>query len=166
MDVSMDISVVTLILTSLTALAAVIGPIISSVITVKSNERVKRFEQYTPQLYAAVKRFTEAYSKFKRAMDYSGADKHRQEFLKGQAPEIYREFSAAAYDVISFVPNPEIHEMIIDLLSDLEYSWKVGTEEDKKFQEIAAAIAKDLSREMSLKSHKRISKHNKVSKSK
>lgn len=58
----MDISVITLIITSFTALAAVIGPIISSVINVRSNERTKRFEQYSPQLYAAVRRFTGAYS--------------------------------------------------------------------------------------------------------
>lgn len=147
----MDISVITLILTSFTALAAVIGPIISSVINVRSNERTKRFEQYSPQIYASVHRFTEAYASFPRWVNYESANEYGRSDLSMKANSAYKEFSAASYEVIFFIPNAEIRDQITSLLAELEGIKWTSAEDDAKFQAITSALATELAAEVSQK---------------
>lgn len=144
----MDITVVSLALTSVTALAAVIGPIVSSAITVRSNERTKRFEQYAPQLYTAVQRFSNAYSDYPRLSELAARNKNR-EALVDMAKYKYKELSAAAYNVISFIPDEEIHAQTIAFLNSIQASELATPKEDAMFQELSALLAKELASQLS-----------------
>ena len=146
----MDITFVSHVMTSAIALAAVIGPIISSTITVKSNEKTKRFEQYAPQLYAAVHRFSNAYSDYPR-LDDPAANSGRRQALEEAASYKYRELSAAVYDVISFIPDETIHDHAISLLRAIRESKLITAEEDVMFQDLSALLAKELTSQLSAK---------------
>lgn len=139
-----DISVVTLILTSFTALAAVIGPIISSVITVRSNERIKRFETYSPQMYSAVRNLSKAYSGLPRKADFEAASTYNRTVLSEEAPAKYREFSAAAYELMSLMPSSCVQNRTIDLLKELEKEKYVSEKQDGALQQLMNAIAGEL----------------------
>lgn len=143
-----DISVITLFLSSATALAAVIGPIISSVINVRSNERTKRFEQYAPQLYAAVNRFSNAYSDYPRADDPAIANGRRSNITELAVFKL-RELSAAAYDLISFIPDQRIHAQVIALLDSLRASQLASPSQDAMFQKLSALLAEELASQLS-----------------
>lgn len=151
----MDIAVISLVLTSATALAAVIGPIISSVITVRSNERTKKFEMYSPQVYAAVQRFTGAYAQFPRKADYSNVSDYGKAQISKDAAAAYRSFSASAYEVMSLLPNCEIHGQIISLLADLDGKKWAEAEQDKLFQALAESLARELSSGVSNKKQRK-----------
>ena len=152
-----DFSVVSLTLTSITALAAVIGPIISSVINVRSNERTKRFELYSPQLYAAVRRFSDAYAQIPRKRSFDSVNEFGRITLNQEAITAYKAFSASAYEVISFIPNNEIQDQIAVLLASLEEAKWASPEHDQQFQKLTATIAKELASEFSQK-EKRITR--------
>ncbi|MBQ7001715.1 MAG: hypothetical protein IJN67_11850 [Oscillospiraceae bacterium] len=154
----MDISLVTLVLTSLTALAAVIGPIISSIITIRSNERTKRFEIYSPQLYSAVRKFSDAYSRIPREAALKTYNEYGKTMLREKAVDAYQEFSSAAYEVISFIDDSDIHDQITNLLAELEKASFASPEYDHRFQKVMSAIAKKLSADFSPKKDRITSK--------
>lgn len=146
-----DISVISLILSSITALAAVIGPVISSIINVRSNERTKRFELYSPQVFAAVRRFSDAYARIPRKRNFDSANEYGRIALNQEFIDSLKEFTAAAYEVASFIPNNQIHDRITVLLTDLKDAKWATEEHDRKFQELSASIAKELAAKFSPK---------------
>ena len=160
----MDLTVITHLLTSSVALAAVIGPIISSVITVRSNERTKRFEQYAPQQYAVVQRFSNAYSDYPHLSELAVRNKDR-DALVDLAKYKYKELSAAAYNVISFIPGEEIHTQTIAFLNSIQASELATPEEDAMFQRLSALLAEELASQLSTQ-RKRNRRRNKRSCSK
>lgn len=150
----MDLALISLILTSITAIAAVIGPIISSIINVRSNERTKRYEIYSVQIYAAVQKFTEAYSQFPRMADFEAASPQQRTVLSREAAAAYREFSAAAYAVMSFLPNPDIHGQAVLLLEDLDGSSWITIKHDQAFEQLSEQIALELAADASPKKNR------------
>lgn len=132
---------ITAIASAITTVAAIVTPHISSVLKARSEERKARFEQYSPQVYAAVDEFTTAYSKFHRLKDYTNAGQDYSGCLDDEVPDIYKNFSAAAYKVISLVPDHDIRKQIVTLLEALEKVKHTSAEEDALFQKIAANLA-------------------------
>lgn len=137
------------ILTSVTALAAVIGPVISSVINVRSNERTKKYEMYAPKLYTAVQKLTEAYAKFPRKVDFNKTNDLGRGRLDNEYASALRVFCSAAYEIMSLLPSRELHEQIISFLAELEGKRCIGIEQDQKFQQLTESLAVELSAEFS-----------------
>lgn len=144
----MDITIISLVLSSVTALAAVIGPIVSSAITVRSNERTKRFEQYAPQQYAAVQRFSNAYSDYPRSNELSARNRNREALLDSASYK-YKELCAAAYGVMSFIASKEIHTQTIAFLESIQASELATPKEDAMFQELSALLSAELASQLS-----------------
>ena len=134
-----------------TAVAAIVAPTISTAITVRSNERMKRAEIYAPRLYAAVQRLSETYAKFNRSPIYSTTESPPQSVVETRAAAAYKEFSAAAYDVMALVADPDVHAQICDLLESLEKYPYVLSEQDAKFQALSESLAKTIAAQLSLK---------------
>lgn len=141
----LDASTITAIASAVTAIAAIVTPNVSSVLKARSEERKARFDQYSPQVYAAIEAFTAAYSRFHRFTDYTEATPDYQSVLNEESLDIYKDFSAASYRLISLIPDRDIHESIVELLNDTENSKFVGTYEDMLLQKIAADLARVLS---------------------
>lgn len=140
----MDTAIVSIIVSGATAIAALIAPAISANITVKSNERLKRFEIYAPQAFEAVQKLTESYAGFPRKSDYSGSSDYRQSELHTKFANNYRVFSSAAYDVMSFLCSPNVNRLLVELLKDLEGKRYTGEVQDRAFREISEALAQEL----------------------
>lgn len=147
--ISMDFTIISLALTSFTALAAVIGPIISSIITVRSNERTKKCALYSPRVYDAVHKFTEAYAKLPRKADYDSRSDYGRSEMSLEYLSAFKAFTWAGYEVMSYLPNQEIHDQIIALIGILDGRHWVGPEHDKDFQKLAAILAIELASEVS-----------------
>ena len=159
----MGITEISLVLTSLTAIAAVLGPIISSVINVRSNERTKRDELYSPRVYEALQKLTEAFGKFPRYHEYARASELGRIAIAKEYTAAYKAFTSATYEIMSLLPNQDIHELSIALLADLDDLTCIVSDQDKQFQKLAKAIALELSSQVSLKK-KRIPRKPKRSK--
>lgn len=140
-----DASTITAIASTITAIAAIITPNVTSIMKTKSEERKARFEQYSPQIYVAIDEFTTAYSKFHRFADYTSAGEDYQATLDDEVLNIYKNFCAAAYKVISLIPSRDIREQIIILLETLEEKRFVSDVEDSYFYAILADLAHILS---------------------
>lgn len=159
--ISMDFTIISLALTSFTALAAVIGPIISSIITVRSNERTKKCELYSPRVYDAVHKFTEAYAKLPRKADYDNGSDYRRHELALEYLSAFKDFAHAGYEVMSYLPNDEIHDQIVALIGILDGRRWIGPDHDKDFQKLAAVLALELASEVS-PNKKRIARKTKM----
>lgn len=140
----MDISVISLILSSVTAIVAVIGPIVSSVITLKSNESLKRLDLYSPRVYEAAQKFMMLYSKipryedleWKTELEFSNACK------KARGP--IKEFIAAGYEVASLMPNENIQQNLLSLISKMQYRSSADEDTDVLFYDVIKSIAPTL----------------------
>lgn len=140
----MDIAIVSTVISGLTAIAALVAPAISAYITVKATERSKKFELYAPQAYGAVRKLTEAYSQFPRQSDYFKVSEYQKENLHFNYTKGYQAFSAAAYEVMSLICAPDIHNLLINLLKDMEGKHYTGELQDRAFQDISEALALEL----------------------
>ena len=145
----MDITNISLVLTSFTALAAVIGPVITSVVTVRSNEQAKKFETHSPKVYAAVQRFTEAYSKLPRQTACSWTGDLERSSMISEYATAYKSLTAAGYEVMSLFPSGEIQEQISSLLTGLDGEFYVDAKRDQQFRKLTEAISVEISAEFS-----------------
>lgn len=144
-QIIIDSLTVTQILTSLTALAAVIGPIVSAIITVRSNERAKRLDLYAPQLYAAVQKLSDTYAALPRKRNFQNTGTYQRTTINEESYLQYRAFSAAAYEVMALFSSPEIHTQIKALLESTKDVALIETKHDLAFQTLSEALADELS---------------------
>lgn len=137
----MSASTITAIASAITAICAIIIPNVTSVMKSRSEERKSRFEQYSPQVYTAMEEFTLAYSRFHRLKDYNNAGPSYKGTLDDEVPEIYKNFAAASYKLISLTPNHDLCDKIIKLLEALESVQYVSGLEDALFQDIIKLLS-------------------------
>lgn len=126
-----DYSVVSAVMSSATAVIAIVAPVISSIITVRSQERMKRNELYTPRVYNALAEMSLRYSQLPRYPTATDDEAMRAEYL--EALNKHREFMAACYTVMSLIPGEGIQQQITDLLSSFEGSLSPNSSHDKMY---------------------------------
>lgn len=142
---------IALIMSSITAIAAVIIPVISTAITLRHNEKLKRTELHSPKIYEAVNQLVGAYSNLMRYDDPNfsppsglSAEDHKG-FIRNRNQATYIQFmtfKTACYEIISLIPNAEIHNDLLALLVELERFHHCPDEEhDQLFYATLAKIA-------------------------
>lgn len=142
----MDTGNLALILSSVTAIAAVIVPAITTAKTIKSNERMKRLELYSPRLFDAVKRMVDTYSQLKRSDQLDNPNgQELSESEKVESRILCSDFFAACCEVMSLIDNNQIQIKLSTLIDDLDSSPVIDSSSDYTFQQITAAIASEIS---------------------
>lgn len=135
-----------LLLTSLTALAAVVCPAISTCVTVRSNERSRRTELHAPKVYESVSRMISAFHLLHRQGDhvsYSGWD---QETRLRHSRECFSSFSVACFEVMALLSCENIRSQLTGLLSSLTAAgYQASADHEAVFNQVVADIAKELS---------------------
>ena len=133
-----DWSVVSTVISSITAVIAIVAPVVSSVVTVKSQERMKKNELYTPRVYDALAEMSLKYSQLPRRSAATDVEAREAERLEALAR--ISEFSAACYTVMSLIPGKEIQQQIMDLLASFDTSLSPNRNEDKMFCQLISDI--------------------------
>ncbi|MBE6976244.1 MAG: hypothetical protein E7439_03485 [Ruminococcaceae bacterium] len=126
-----DYSVVSAVMSSVTAVIAIVAPIISSIVAAKSQERMKRNELYAPRVYDALAQMSLRYSLLPRISTATDSDAAHAEYL--EALDRHSEFMASCYTVMSLVPGETIQEQITALLASFEGSLSPDRKQDKMF---------------------------------
>lgn len=126
-----DWSFVSTVISSITAMIAIAAPIITSSITIRSQERMKKNELYAPRVYDALADLSVKYSQIPRRSTATDVDSAKIEYL--EVLERHGEFMAACYTVMSLIPGEGIQRQIMDLLSDLEHYPCPDDKHDKMF---------------------------------
>lgn len=143
-----------LLLTSVTALAAVIGPVVSTCITIRSTERLRREELRAPKVYAAISQLINAFHGLHRQNDrvsHSGWDLEQH---NKHIREAYTTFSVACFEVMSLMNNEEIRDNLSALLDWIcSSNFYVSAEHECTFHQVIADIALELSDKSSKHNH-------------
>lgn len=155
----MDISIISVILSSLTAFAAVIGQIISAVITVRSRERTKRYEIYAPKVYSTVQRLTAAYSSFPNRVEFTSAGNQERDTMTESACASFKELSASALELMSLLPDMDIHNQVIVLLESMDSVSYTSEEQDLMFHNLTLSISWKLASDVSKIKKRNIKNH-------
>lgn len=130
-----DWSVVSAITSAVAAISAIVAPVITAVFTLRSQERMKKQELYSPRVYDALAEMSEAYSSLIRK-DYSGED---MDTVYMRALEKFSHFTASCYKVMALIPDEDIHGKISKLLMDQQTVYP-SVLHDAAFLEIMADI--------------------------
>ena len=137
----MSPSDITVIMTSVTALAAIVAPVITAIYSGKTQERMKRTELYSPRVYDALADMSKAYSQLSRGTDATDdvTKVHKNAMI------VYYEFSCTAYKVMSLIPKEGIQNQISNLLTEIEnYSYFPSELHDELFRQLMRDITKFL----------------------
>lgn len=137
----MDISQITFVLSSVTAIAAIVCPVISTIIQVKSNERTKRFLSFSPRLYDSLRRLTEAYANYPRKAFIPCPDRTSEEEILFSSHSSYCALSSACFEIMSLVPSANLHRQIISLLSYMVQSAYATEESDQMFNDLSLYLS-------------------------
>lgn len=146
----MDIGIISIILSTATAIAAIVGPIISAWFTVRSNERMKHMELHAPHVYESLRKMIFHYSNMTRLFECNSDDPEdkRQHELRADADK--KEFLLACYEVMSLIPCYDIHQKILTFMQTLNYGYRLS-EDEAEFQNLIS----DISFEIALRSPKK-----------
>lgn len=113
---NVDWSLVSAIISAVTALAAIIAPVVSAIYTVKSQARTKRMESYSARVYDALAELSRTYGALSRHSAYYDDDTEKQRQMYNLAVASAADFRAACYKVLSLVPGPVVQDKINHLL--------------------------------------------------
>lgn len=117
----------TVIVALITAIAAIIAPLITAAIEAKSTIRVKELDLLENYTYAAVSELANSYAKFHCEPGYV-------------AP--YRGFIAATYNVMANIPSGEIQNQLTVLVDLVQRNGKrPSAETDAKFDSIMRLLS-------------------------
>lgn len=130
-----DWSVVSAITSAVAAISAIVAPVITAVFTLRSQERIKKQELYSPRVYDALAEMSEAYSSLIRK-DYSGDDSNA---VYARGYERFGHFTASCYKVMALIPDEDIHSKISALLMDRQTAFPSAWH-DTAFLEIMSDI--------------------------
>lgn len=142
------------LLVQITAIAAIIGPVISTIIQVKSNERTKRFLSFSPRLYGSIRRLTEAYANYPRKAFMPCSESTTEDHILFSAKSSYCDLSSSCFEIMSLVPNAELHRQIISLLSYMVQSAYATEESDQIFNDLSLYLASCISSGVLPKNHR------------
>lgn len=145
----MDFNLIPTILTGFTALAAIICPTISTIITVRSNEKTKRYEIYAPKVYSCVQRLTDAFSSYQDVDNYYGYGNDQRRATEKAAADAYRELSSSAYELMSLIPDAALHRQVFAFLAAMDGLPGVSDKEKQLFHDLTLAISLKLASDVS-----------------
>lgn len=145
----MDTTLLPTILASVSTLAAIICPTISAVITVRSNEKTKRYEIYAPKVYSCVQRMTAAFSSYQDVDIYNGYGNDQRRSAAKAASDSYRELSSSAYELMSLIPDAALHRQMFAFLAAMDGLPGVSDKEKQLFHELTLAISRELASHVS-----------------
>ena len=122
-----DWSVVSAITSAVAAISAIVAPVITAVFTLRSQERIKKQELYSPRVYDALAEMSEAYSSLIRK-DCSGDD---TDAVYARGYERFGHFTASCYKVMALIPGaafPSVwHDTaFLEIMSDINASLHSG----------------------------------------
>lgn len=136
----LDLSQISLILPGISTIVAIVAPVITSIWTIKSQEKMKKLEMYSPRVYDALAELSRTYSKLNRGNNAPNDDES-QMALYMAAQSHYYEFMASCYKVMSLVPGAEIHEHISVLLTDIrQFAYSPNRVHDDQFSQLVSEI--------------------------
>ena len=139
--ITMDLATVSVALSSVTALAAVIVPGICTYFTIRSQMKIKKMELYAPRVYDALAEMSAAYSQLSRNTDPKFGEYKEPDYT--EASQKFHHFMSSCYRVMSLVPDEHIGLMITDLLNLITQAGFSSTAfTDPKFYQIMEAISK------------------------
>ena len=137
----MTISDVISIVTQITAITALLTSAVTTVCTIRSQERIKKAEIYSPRLYEALANMAQAYSRLTRGDALSESEReHQSVYIR--AASAYYEFSSAAYTVVAVISDKEIRSEITKLIAEIrDCSFIPNCLHDEMFCNIMVAIS-------------------------
>lgn len=120
-------------LPTITAIVAIIAPVVSTALTLRSNERVKRLEISAPLMRSATTKLISAYAAIQRLSD--GGEEYA---LNSQMAT----FRTACYELASLVPEPSLQTRIFAFSDSVLSNGLICPSEEKdEFQAILAAVS-------------------------
>lgn len=124
------------IMSSVTAIVAIIAPVVTSRLTIKSQERVKKMELYNVRVYDALADMANAYASLD-TRDTSFGDEAEQRRLYLLSVEKCSNFRSTCLKIMSLVPVSAVRCKINLLLQDIGVSILSPTKEhDQIFYEL------------------------------
>lgn len=129
---------ITLIISSVTALTAIIAPIVSAHMSARSLERQKRIELRDPLAYEALNEFVHAYSNLNAATDAYFYIRNQDAFSSNAN---YRAFVVACHNLIPFIPDKNLQKELCEFMDMLLTAGKCSSREtDERFDYITIRI--------------------------
>lgn len=129
-----DWPVVSTVVSSVTAVIAIVAPVATSILTIKAQERMKKMELYSPRVYDALAEMSLRYSRLIRGSASRSEEEWRTEY--SEATNRLQEFRAASYTVMSLVPGKGIQKQILDLLNSFDHSLSPDKRQDEMFSQL------------------------------
>lgn len=111
-----NIASITLIMSSITAIAAVVSPTIGSFISSRYQRKTKEIEIKLPAAYERLDNLVDAYGKLCR---YGGDYSNYPEYPYQSSPSRFRAFRIAFYQLLPLIPDREIHMRARSLISQI-----------------------------------------------
>ena len=140
----MDSTQITIITGAVTTLAAILGPVISSVVTARTNKQIKRMEVFLPMLATAIENFTKCYSALIHISTTNTS------VLNSRTPASrYYDLVQAGHKLLALLPSKSLRKEISTLLLSVEsngYLTNDGTDAafSKAIDTISVLAAKKL----------------------
>lgn len=132
----MTLSDIAIILPSITAIAAIVVPALTSAHASKTQVRIKKYELYTPRVYDALSGMAEAYSLLVRGEMLPETESER-EAVFAKASTAYYSFTKTAYTVMSLIPKKDVQSQITELISEISTCYCIpNLDHDKRFCEL------------------------------
>ena len=144
----MDTAQLTIIASAITTTAAIIGPVLGSIvgslITNHYSLKTKRLELNYPQLLDTLDTLTRCYRDLPRA-----ADPPLEGINKGVPLARYYNFTHACHKILALTPMLSIRREITQLLSDLESAnYYASAATDAKFSKILNSISMKIAKKL------------------
>lgn len=133
---------ITLIITSATALAAIIVPTVTTYISTRSAERMKRIDLRDPRAYDALNEFVKTYSNLNATPgSYSYLDTKDTWGIHAG----YKSFVVACHNLLPFINNQALQLEICQFMQLILSNGKSTNQEiDKKFDQLTIRIGSTL----------------------
>lgn len=122
---------ITVIVALITAIAAIVAPVITAVVNSRSALKIKKLDTLEAHVYTAISEFVRGYSELYDSVGYVGP---------------YRAFMTAAYKTMAQIQDSAIQEQLSSLIADIRKNGgKVTEQTTEKFECITKAISNYLS---------------------
>ena len=111
-------SLISTIASTITAIIAIVAPVITSIFTAKSQERMKKMELFSPLIYDAVAELVKTYAELRQFVPPTEDSDAQYAFIEAATGRCNK-FRAACFKVMSLVPTPQVQEHITNLLAEI-----------------------------------------------
>jgi len=125
-DEGASIAAITLIMTSITAIAAIVGPVVNSVVNAVNQRKITELEIKLPAAYERLDKLAAAYGELYRFG--SDSKNYPKDMYKGSATK-FKDFRIAFCQLLPLIPDTEIHMRARDLISQMASEYGGSDEE-------------------------------------